>query len=72
MKSRDFCFWLQGYFELTDRKSLSEEQVQQIKKHLSLVFKHEIDASMGNEEHQSMLNHFHHGSNLNKDELVRC
>lgn len=47
MSSRDFCFWLMGYFEITeDEGSLSSMQVESIKNHLRLVFKHEIDPSM--------------------------
>ena len=43
MNSIDFCFWLQGYFEIANSDSLSNEQVATVKKHLELVFKHEID-----------------------------
>lgn len=43
MKSRDFAFWLQGFFELDDAESkeLSAKQVAVIKQHLSLVFQHD-------------------------------
>ena len=44
MYSVDFCYWLQGYFELTEGdQPLTKRQVQVIKNHLHLVFKHEID-----------------------------
>lgn len=43
MNTIDFCFWLQGYFEISGTHDLSPEQVEVIKNHLSLVFKHEID-----------------------------
>ena len=43
MKSRDFCYWLQGVFEVGELKTLNEKQRQQIKNHLNLVFVHEID-----------------------------
>lgn len=41
MNEREFCYWLQGFFELSgeDVVDLSAEQVQIIKDHLSLVFK---------------------------------
>jgi hypothetical protein len=43
MQSRDFCYWLQGFFELSDNPDrLSAEQVEMIKRHLALVFAHEI------------------------------
>lgn len=38
MTSRNFTYWLQGFFELTDSDKLTEEQVRMIKEHLSLVF----------------------------------
>lgn len=38
---------------------LNREQVEVIQKHLALVFKHEIDPSMGNQEHQGKLNEIH-------------
>lgn len=60
MQSRDFCFWLQGYFEINGKdEGLSEEQVDMIKRHLSLVFVHEIDPSMGQQEQQDKLNKIH-------------
>ncbi len=43
MNSIDFCFWLQGCFEITETKELSREQIDIIKNHLNLVFIHEID-----------------------------
>ena len=68
MTSRDFCFWLQGFFEINDAgdsanvkvdKGLIGPKVEAIKAHLSLVFKHEIDPSMGPPSHQAKLNHIH-------------
>lgn len=38
MEAKDFVYWLQGYFEIEDPKTLSEKQVQIIKDHLDLVF----------------------------------
>lgn len=38
MNSEQFCYWLQGFFEMTDSKNLSEAQVKMIKEHLALVF----------------------------------
>lgn len=49
MKSRDFCFWLQGYFEINNLDTpLTVMQQEVIKKHLAMVFIHEIDPSMPN------------------------
>ena len=38
MNERDFCYWLQGYMELTYSQELNQEQVAIIKNHLNLVF----------------------------------
>lgn len=46
MTSKDFAYWLQGFFELSDPNApLTKTQVQTIKNHLELVFLHEIDPS---------------------------
>lgn len=48
MKAVEFCYWLQGYFEIRNEGAnagLSFLQTEQIKRHLALVFKHEIDPS---------------------------
>jgi hypothetical protein len=52
MNSLDFCYWLQGFFELSKKpqlKELDENQVQTIKYHLKLVFNKETPDN-GNEE----------------------
>lgn len=59
MTSRDFAFWLQGFFEVSKAKELTEEQTNQVKAHLNLVFVHEIDPSMGDQAHQDVLNEIH-------------
>ena len=51
MTSRDFCYWLQGFIELTymgDNNAdatISLRQMQKIKDHLKMVFITEIDPS---------------------------
>lgn len=84
MTSRDFAFWLQGFIELTPESELATDglkawQVDKIKKHLNLVFKHEIDPSMGPPHHQDALSAIHaaHGNggtggSLGGDTLLRC
>jgi len=59
VKSRDFCYWLQGYFELALQEGLTPDQVTAIKRHLMLVFKHEIDPSFPQSQ-QAELNQNHH------------
>ncbi len=61
MKSRDFCYWLQGLFELAEPGTLDEKQVQTIRNHLNMVFYHEIDPSYGGKEVQLVLDKLHSG-----------
>lgn len=66
MTSRDFCYWLQGYFEINgaihgNGRSITPEEVRVIRTHLALVFKHEIDPSAGSLEHQAELDKIHTG-----------
>jgi hypothetical protein len=38
MQSRDFCYWLQGFFELSgDDATISAEQAAMIRRHLDMV-----------------------------------
>jgi hypothetical protein len=60
MTSRDFAYWLQGYFELRPSDGpLTGEQADLIRRHLALVFAHEIDPSAGDAAHQAKLNEVH-------------
>jgi len=59
MTSRDFCYWLQGYFEVSGAKEIGPEETEQIKKHLSLAFVHDIDPSHGDQAEQDKLNAIH-------------
>lgn len=67
MTSRDFVYWLQGYFELTCENgkefegNISEDVARKIQRHLHMVFKHEIDPSMGTAAHQAALTAAHQG-----------
>ncbi len=65
MTSRDFVYWLQGYFEISKETQLDEHQVDLIKRHLGMVFIHEIDPSYGGKDVQEKLNEIHSG---NKEE----
>lgn len=60
MKSVEFCYWLQGFFEVANPKSINDEQLDMIKRHLNLVFVHEIDPSYP-EHQQEALNETHNG-----------
>lgn len=68
MKARDFCYWLQGLFELSGVEELDKRQTEMIKKHLNMVFYHEIDPSMGGEEHQGKLSQIHQGDENLEDQ----
>jgi hypothetical protein len=66
MTSRDFAYWLQGFFEISNPQTIGAAETEMIKKHLNLVFKHEIDPSMGGPEHQAELNKIHMGYGPNQ------
>ncbi len=59
MTSTNFAYFLQGYLELSDPKTISAKDLAMIKGHLKLVFRDDIDPSMGDEEHQVELNEAH-------------
>lgn len=66
MKTTEFCYWLQGFFEIDSVGSpnavgLSPAQVDMIKRHLNLVFQHDIDPSYGPPEKQAQLQATHDG-----------
>lgn len=62
MKADQFCFWLQGLFELTETKTLNEKQVQTIKNHLKLVFLYDIDPSYSDDKTvQQIFQNIHDG-----------
>lgn len=67
MRAENFIFWLQGQIELNEAggKSLAldEAQMQCVKKHLALVFIHEIDPATG--DNQDKLNEVH-GHKINQ------
>lgn len=77
MTSRDFCYWLQGFLEVGKPKTLTAPQLEQVKKHLHLVFLHEIDPSAGDAKEQKKLNDTHghvppHSHFSASDTLLRC
>jgi len=41
MTPQEFCYWLQGYFEVSGNETLTPEQVKMVKEHLQLVFRKE-------------------------------
>lgn len=73
MTSRDFAYWLQGYFEIAKPTEIPKEQAELIRRHLALVFKHEIDPSMGDEKEQKKLNKLHDPNySPGGSPLIRC
>ncbi len=43
MKAVEFCYWLQGLFEVGEPTELNSKQTDLIKRHLDMVFIHDID-----------------------------
>lgn len=69
MTSRDFCYWLQGFLEIADpTDGISEGQTEIVKRHLSMVFAHEIDPSFPAHQ-QDHLNQIH---TRDSEILIRC
>ncbi len=64
MTSKDFVYWLQGFFEIsTDpQQEITPQQLDILKKHLNLVFYHEIDPSYTDDkEKQNIMTALHAG-----------
>lgn len=61
MTAREFAYWLQGLFELSETTQLDARQTDLIRRHLNMVFAHEIDPSAGSPEHQAELSKLHDG-----------
>lgn len=62
MKTQEFCYWLQGYFEIhgdIGAEGLSKRQVEMIRNHLALVFRHDIDPQAGSPEYREELQEIH-------------
>ena len=67
MTSRDFAFWLQGFLEVTNTADINRLQTEVIRKHLNLVFYHEIDPSYTEDVvKQEAMNQIHGAPNLVK------
>lgn len=79
MTARDFCYWLQGYFEVAGIKTetgctLTNAQTAAIQRHLALVFAHDIDpqTDKGDPQTKKALGHIHAGAASDKGVLLRC
>ena len=79
MGSKEFAYWLMGYFEVANPSTIGSKETELIKKHLALVFKHEIDPEIGDEQHQAELNAIHAPNKLggyliptHEDGVMRC
>lgn len=59
MKADNFCYWLQGMMELGDPETISKEQLDDIKAHLRIAFKYDIDQRYGDKKHQEALSRIH-------------
>ncbi|GAB2865921.1 hypothetical protein [Hymenobacter ruber] len=74
MTSRDFAYWLQGFFEISGEslETIQKPQLEQIQKHLAMVFVHEIDPSHGGPEEQAKLNAIHNPGGLTHMEAIQA
>ena len=72
MTARDFCYWLQGFVELTEANpapqgGLTPNQLAVVQRHLAMVFAHDLDPKAGPPAVQQKLNMTH-----GPDTVVRC
>jgi hypothetical protein len=87
MTSRDFCYWLQGFFEVSGVGQVDEHvsmlmtgtQIEAVKRHLAMVFVHEIDKTHGDAAEQATLSAIHSASpkpsnpnGINHPPTMRC
>ncbi len=72
MKEREFCYWLQGFFELSECEHLSASQTRLIKRHLAMVFAHDIDPSYGDDGKQKLLSSLHSTGEPIASAKARC
>lgn len=77
MTSRDFCYWLQGFFEIrgVSGGALDAHKTEMIRRHLAMVFVHEIDPSFGDADKQANLNELHNATHKSNDPtkpIMRC
>lgn len=47
MTSQDFCYWLQGYLEVSNPALIKEKELAIIKEHLNLVFSKVTSGGLG-------------------------
>lgn len=73
MKATEFCYWLQGMFELAKPTELTAEQTETVKRHLDMVFLHDIDPSYPKDQ-QKPLSDAHAGKPpvRPQDVMLRC
>ncbi len=77
MKATEFCFWIQGFFELSESEQLTPRQVEIIRNHLKLVFYHDIDPSYSEDPVvQEEMQAIHDGTTKppkkQRDTIVKC
>jgi len=75
MKPEEFCYWLQGFLEMSDAKTMNAKQVASLKAHLALVFEHAIDPSYvahlppkDRAARMEQLQNLHDGEELDEDD----
>ena len=73
MESKSFCYWLQGLLEIGKPETLNKEQVEIIKNHLNLVFKHEIDPSLNEGKTKEEVQELHdiHDGKFDFDKIIK-
>ena len=72
MRTSEFCYWLQGFFELSDTEEITKDQLQIIKAHLNLVFVHDLDPKQVADKLQQIHDSEITPPSTTQDVLYRC
>jgi len=63
MNSTEFCYWLQGYFEIAGKDvTLSTDQAKIVQEHLKLVFDGDAELVFNDSEYKVVIPHSHKAS----------
>lgn len=57
MTPENFCYWLQGFFEITDANTIYPEELNMIKEHLELALSKENVTQRGTDNNTNPIGH---------------
>jgi len=69
MTPQEFCYWLQGFLEISNARKIDADQLTIIKDHLQLVFKKETPNRVNFREFTGPIMGWNDGIALNNERL---